>query len=415
MKQYRTVYHGAGKSAWLWKLLLCLLSAWLTSAGPTVAKAAGLLPIDRVETTIDEPRAFDWIAIEPAAYPLLVINIVIDGTTIPALLDSRSSYTMIDKTTAEDLAMQPRLAGKVASIDGGADLYVADCKSLDIGAIRQTGGSIAVLDLRDLRRATGDVFAAVIGSDVLGRFALQVDWDHDRFRLLPSGKASLGGSTISLEFDETTHQLATSLSVNGLSLGTVAVDTGADGTLTIAKSLVPRLAVSPDKVTDRMVMGISGSVVNDYFRAQEVRFGELRFANMPTNAGEVSDPGFPAADAQIEMEFLSQFNFVMDAPAGHIEVMPRAQPAPPLQKSTSGVQGSYRTGSLVINHVMRNSPAALAGLKDGDQVCAVNGQAVDASWESGQQRAWSVGAPGSEISLSLCSGNAVSFTLADFY
>src|ERR1700712_4711689 len=98
MNQYRTVYRGAGKPAWLCKLYLCLLSAWLMSAHPTVAKAAGLLPIDRAETTIDEPRAFDWIAIEPAAYPLLVMKIVINGTTIPALLDSRSSHTMIDKT-----------------------------------------------------------------------------------------------------------------------------------------------------------------------------------------------------------------------------------------------------------------------------------------------------------------------------
>ena len=74
---------------------------------------------------------------------------------------------------------------------------------------------------------------------------------------------------------------------------------------------------------------------------------------------------------------------------------------PPTPKSTSGVQGDYANGELTIEHIIKNSPAEMTGLKEGDQIYGLNGtpllqQLADSHWGRA--------ASGTRYAVELCDG-----------
>jgi C-terminal processing protease CtpA/Prc len=78
-------------------------------------------------------------------------------------------------------------------------------------------------------------------------------------------------------------------------------------------------------------------------------------------------------------------------------------------ESLTGIQGPLTDDGLNIVHVMAHSPAAAAGLKDGDKVCLVDGKKVRLV------KSWEDGPVGKTVILGLCGGGTVSLTLRQFY
>lgn len=393
-------------------LLCCAFLSILASAQRTRADSRHL---NGSTVSIDEGASRNWMQLDKTAYPWLVVNLVVDGKNVPALLDTGTTHTVIDLAVAVNLGLKTQLAGKLESLAGSIDLSTTTFTSFELGAFRQSGGMIGVVDLSHVRRMGNNEFSAIVGSDILANIALQVDWDQDRVRLLSSGTKAFSGERIPLRFNASTHQFLTTLSLNGHELDQVAIDTGGNGTISLLKSVLLQLSISPDRITDRLSYVAGGTVLRDYFRVDRVNFGEQRFERMPAEAASSVVAGLPSLPAQIEMEFLQQFNFLMDATDGYITTSPRDRSPEPPQSTTSGVQGVYRDDGLSIYHVMRGSPAEKAGLTSGDRVCMVDDDKIDRSWEHGQQRSWSVGEPGRRVDLGLCDGTIKSLTLAQFY
>ncbi|MGH6860273.1 MAG: aspartyl protease family protein [Phyllobacterium sp.] len=391
-----------------------MLVPFLFWAGVTSANGQAEPLSDAPPATIDTAEAQNWIELIATAYPFLVVNVVLDGKTIPAMLDTGLSNTIIDLQVARSLGMDVRPYGKLESFGGAVDLYATDFNSFEIAGWRQRRGTIGVVDLSHIRAKARNAFSVMIGIDLLAHTALQVDWDHDRIRLLPGG-TTLAGRGVPLRISAPTNHLATGLSVNNHAFDPVAVDTGSDGAVAVQKSLLPQLSVPANHLTSRLTSVAGGMITSDYFRAQTVQFGDLRFEKLPTEVDELVVPGSRQFQARIGMEFLQRFNFLMDPRAGRMVMTPRVTPIPPTQISTSGVQGDYKPDGLNIVHVMRGSPAEKAGLKSGDRICMVDGEKVDASWENSGQREWSMGRPGRRVILSLCNGDSKTLTLSEFY
>ncbi|WP_288142427.1 aspartyl protease family protein [Mesorhizobium sp.] len=365
----------------------------------------------------DAVTARNWIDLVDTEHSgLIIINVVVDGKVLPALLDTGTSVTVLDETIARSFGMEVRRYGKLVGNDGRKiALSEASLESTAIGGWKQEKGMIGVADLSEFRAAADNAFSLIIGSDFLAHVALQVDWDGHRVRLLPSGTRALEGTSVPLRLESPFNVLVTTLSINGRQFDRVLVDTGDNGGGVVQTSLLPQLSMPADRLTDVSQFGLAGPYVADYFRADEIEFGNVRVAKVPIQAMPTVSRGTLEYEAQVGMGLLSRLNFLLDPQAGEIVLAPRSAPAPPLDVSTSGVQGIYRSDGLSIFHVMRGSPAEEAGLRAGDLICMVDGAKVDASWESGEQRRWSVAEPGRRVNLRLCDGRSKTFTLADFY
>ena len=112
---------------------------------------------------------------------------------------------------------------------------------------------------------------------------------------------------------------------------------------------------------------------------------------------------------RIGLGLLQRYRVLLDPTAGHLVLGdPSGSVEPPL-RSTSGLQMVREGGALRVLHVMRGSPAAFAGWKTGERICAVDGEPVDAD------SSWPYGAPGRTVMLSLCGAGIRTITLARFY
>ncbi|CAM5353587.1 hypothetical protein MAUB1S_06095 [Mycolicibacterium aubagnense] len=357
----------------------------------------------------------EWLELKPAAYPFLIVDAVLDGETLPALIDTGTSHTILDLGVARRKAMPLRHLGSFDVFGKTVETQGTDFASFEFGGLRQQAQPMAVLDLSDLHAQLGTPFAIIIGADFLSTHALQVDWDHNRVRLSSSGASPQPTGTEAPLRMTPDGPFETRLSINGHEFDHTAIDTGADSDLILRKAVLPRLAIAPDRMTDRISQVIGRIQVEGLFHADAVQFAGLHFERIATSTADTAVSGFPQFDVLVGMGLLERFNFMIDAPAKRMVVSPRKTPIPDRPSSTSGVIGNYTAEGLILLHVMRGSPAAKAGLKINDRICKVDGQMVDASWQNGAQRSWSVGKPGRKVNLTHCEGRETTLTLTEFY
>ena len=64
---------------------------------------------------------------------------------------------------------------------------------------------------------------------------------------------------------------------------------------------------------------------------------------------------------------------------------------------------------------MRGGPAAAAGWQAGDTICRVDGQAIGADYATSPLARWSIGTPGTVVTLTACDGTTRALRLARFY
>ncbi|WP_430635949.1 PDZ domain-containing protein [Sphingomonas hankookensis] len=96
-------------------------------------------------------------------------------------------------------------------------------------------------------------------------------------------------------------------------------------------------------------------------------------------------------------------------------IAPNPESPPPPLKSTSGLLLGYDRARLRVLHVMAGGPAARAGWKADELICAVDGQPIAPTSGSTIDVRWGTDKPGRVVRLSLCDGTERTLTLANFY
>jgi predicted aspartyl protease len=375
-----------------------------------------LQPPGEAKANFDPLAAQQWIPLEATQTPFLIVSVVVNGKDVPSLLDTGAHTTTLDSALAKNLGMEVHPTGKMKGMGGSVEYGVTPLTSFELGAYRQRGGWVGVMDLRGINAASDHPVSALVGADFLAGIALQVDWDNRRIRVLPSGSGTLEGTAVPLRLLSLGDRLITAVSVNGQALDNAILDTGADG-MSIRDSAFSKIGLDPKRLrlTTNMTSGIGGTRVSQYFRAEKVEFGGKRAERFPVQIKTSVFPDPRPFQALVGMDLLQRFNFLMDAGEGHVIVAPRTTPTPLPAISTSGVQGTYSDDGFIAVHVMHGSPAATAGLRADDRICAVDGATIDAMWQNDERQYWSIDKPGRHVTLRLCDGRVMMLTLAEFY
>jgi len=396
----------AWKLLWYWLAILGLAAPCLAAT----AQADSLPPPDyQFQFT---PRALDWQPFK-VWRGLMIVDVELDGHVVPALIDTGASWT----TIVEDL--DPR-AGTGFSIDaiGGK----AAAQSRRYGALKL--GGVLVLNGWTLRVSTASMgnvpFRMVLGADIIGFYALQVDWAHHRLRFLAPGDTppDLPAWPIKQERADPGDpgkgtMFTTAVTLCGKTLRG-ALDTGADTNMTLlAPAVPPSCSASLDY--DVMSWGLAGSDRNEIRAYPSLAVGSQSLGALPVQqARSQAGLGFDKIDASIGDQLLRRFNYTLDSTAGRLVFWGRGDAGPTDDVMTTGVQLDISiTTRAVIAHVVRNSPAAAAGLKAGDAICAVDGQRV-ADINEGVITRIATPTAGSRVDFSLCDGRDIAVEAHDY-
>jgi predicted aspartyl protease len=347
-----------------------------------------------------------WVPFARSPTNQLVFDLTLDGRSARGILDTGLSHTLVTSGFAQAARLRPARSQQASAIGGTVAIGWAPVATLAFGGVTRRGGQVGILKGGEQERLGVDV---LIGSDLLSCCALEIDPDRGRFRLLRSGRMPFTGTAVPLARNRAGLYLAEAR-FNGVRLRPMIVDTGDGAAVTFSRAAWLSTGYHAERITTTLGWGAGGPVVTDTLIAPGFAIGSAA----PVEAEIRIEPegGFSAsigAAGRIGAALLARYHLLLDPQAGRMVLSPGAQASDPVLRSTSGLLLAYAGRVLRVLHVMRGSPAAQAGLRDGDAICAADGAATEGPV------GWTAGTPGRTVRLELCDGRTRTITLRRFY
>ncbi len=388
-----------------------LLFAALLAAPPPEPRAAWV-----GRSTLAPDAEVRWIPFDLTPGNQIRFTMAVDGRPVTAILDTGVSYSVLARRYATAHKLVVRANGRATVIGGSVDIGRVETQRIAIGAVTRRGGSLAVADLP--AAATGSALAVdlLVGRDLTAPYALEIDYQARRFRLLKSGSRPFTGVAAPLAIAPDRMIYVSAITAGDRTLAPMVVDTGDGSAITLGPAAwaEPRGTAGP--VTTTVSFGLAGAVVNDMAIVPELRVGaavarEVEVRVEPT--GGFSDTIGVAG--RIGSGFLQRYRVLLDPTAGYMLLGSTPSTAVPPVRSTSGLLLGMAGDKLKVLHVMRGSPAAADGWRDGDTICTIDGQRVGPDYAGGTLAGWATAAPGRIVTLGGCDGTLRRLILRRFY
>ena len=343
----------------------------------------------------------------------MIVPATLNNHQTEVLLDTGASVTTIDTSYARSIGLPhgQRIAGRGAG--GTVDAELVSGLSLEVGDVRLDKLNAGVLDLSGISRAIGRPIHVVLGRDFFNSAVVSIDWaagklwvrSHDAFR--PAD----GAREVPLSRNGPFNTI--SISIAGASPIKALLDLGSGGALAL-----PRTYWAADGELTRLhyAEGQSGGVGGLHparsVLVPEVTVAGKTFTNVPAVLSEVGNNYDPTQMANVGIGILKEFNVDLDLGRDRIYLRARAD-APPFERDRSGTGLELIGNQLKVVFVSPQGPAAAAGLKEGDEIVAVDGRRVTPDYYDA--RDWTRGNPGTRVVLDRADGSHVEMTLRDYY
>ncbi|HKV41016.1 MAG TPA: aspartyl protease family protein [Blastocatellia bacterium] len=307
------------------------------------------------------------------------------------LFDTGDKFAILNLERAKQLNVE--LQGKVRAMGGGPGaLEGAMVKSASVTVAGLSGFSqpvVVAIPLGAIEAQMGHQIDGLIGADFISQYVVEIDYASTIMRLYEKdGYAYSGtGTSIPIHLNGSGHLLADAqLLIQGRSPidATFVVDLGSNAFLSLHRPFVDsQHLVSPNQKTLRMVIGFGagGESVGLLGRIAGLKIGGFTIDNPVTNFSQDEAGVFANASeiqGNIGAQIMEKFKVILDYGNNRMILEPNSHFADPMEADMSGLilvsEGTdYKT--IRISQVTPSTPGAEAGLKPGDTIVSVDGDA----------------------------------------
>lgn len=388
---------------------------------PLLLLAASPQPAAREGTvTLAADSETRWVPFDLTPGNQIRFTLTLDNRPVTAILDTGVSYSVLAAKSAAADPARVTANGQATAIGGGGNGAVAvgwlATRRLTIGGLTRSGGGVTVADLPALATGSAQAVDMLIGRDVTGGQALDIDYANHRFRLLPSGRMPFVGAIAPLTISAGRRVYESSVTIGNRRLSPMIVDTGDGSALTLSAASAKAAGIARLPTTTTISFGLAGETVSTLAILPAVSLGQQKIRNVEARVEPAA--GFSetiGVAGRIGSGLLQNYRVLLDPGARRMVLKPGPDADAPPLRSTSGLLVGLERDRLKVLHVMRGGPAAAAGWKPGETICRINGQPITADYPTSALAKWAIGAPGTAVRLDLCDGTVRTLILRQFY
>ncbi len=350
----------------------------------------------------------------------IYVDVKLNGRIFPMLLDTGAA-NVLTPTTARRLGLRPVGDARVwGSGEFSEAAAFARVRGVTIGAVHMRDQLFAVVPLERLGDIEGVPFHGMIGYELFKRLIGKIDYRAQTLTLTdPAAWSEAGaGTAIPFVFNGTVPEVEGD--IDGIP-ASFDVDTGSRMSVGLNSPFVQRHALrarfrpSIETVTG---WGLGGPSRGTVARVKRLRLGPIAVndvvVDMSRQTQGVLSYAVPAGN--IGSGLLKRFTVTFDYRRQRIHLAPN--PVAPARDAydRAGLWINQEGQSFRVAAVVEQSPAALAGILDGDLIVAVDGVRTGIIVLGELRARWAELPPGTEVKLTIRRENGervIAFRLRD--
>lgn len=258
------------------------------------------------------------------------------------------------------------------------DVGLTKVQALEIGGVSLRDQVFAVYALGSFADAEGVRVAGLVGYEVFKRFVVKVDYEHSTLTLILPAAFSYQGSGTEVPFVFKEHIPQVDGEIDGIP-GKFDIDTGSRASLDLLGPFVEKnnlKARYAPKIEATTGWGVGGAARSQITRAKVLRLGGVTVDNPVTELSVQKQGTFtdPYVAGNVGAGVLKRFNLIFDYTHQRIIFEKNANFSKPDTFDCSGMWINLEGNAFALLDVTAGGPAALAGLKAGDKILAVDGK-----------------------------------------
>jgi len=303
--------------------------------------------------------------------------------TFEMVLDTGAAISGLSEATANTIHL--RAAGKAELIGNGEShlkIVLAKDVTFRLGGVELQEKSVAIVPYADLEEHEGRRIAGVLGVPLFRRYVVVIDYHAKMLSLYEPQDFVYGGPGERVPLRLRGAALLNAvIELPGRDPMTcnLAVDLGTYSALRLYRPFLEKHHLVDPPGIDSFGFGLGGEFPERLGRVSTLRIGSLNLKDPITSfstarSGATSTSSY---DGTIGGEVLRRFKVILDYPRQQMILEPSSDFSEPWAADTSGLilrAGGADLQTILVLHVLKNTPAAAAGIKEGDVILTVDHQ-----------------------------------------
>jgi len=298
--------------------------------------------------------------------------------TLNFILDTGSGGISLDSATIKNFGITPTPSDlTILGIAGIRKVSFIYNQKLRLPGLTVDSLNFHINDYGILTSVYGEKIDGIIGYSVLSRYIFQINYDSLRIQVYSNGRIKYprGGwlyEPILKTLPVQTARIRDAHAVNSRLL----FDIGAGLCMMLNQDFVDDSNFVDKKrlFYAKEAEGVGGKIDMNMTVLKEIRFGPYRFRNIPVFIFEdkYNITSYPYLGGILGNDILRRFNVILNYAKKEFYLSANSHYNDLFDYAYSGIELYLVEDKIILGDVAEKSPAALAGLKEGDVVIGVN-------------------------------------------
>jgi hypothetical protein len=306
------------------------------------------------------------------------------------ILDTGAAVTFVSEEAADEVKLPRKGSAKVNGNGEGVERFpLGKNVAFSVGGADLLEKTIVIYNYGDFEKHEGRKIDGTLGVNFFHKYVVEIDYagkqlsiyDHESFLYTGAGSVIplriLNGGTLAL-FDAKIVAAAGQPALEAH----LAVDSGTYSALRLFRPFEEQHALTGDGRGQfaSFGFGAGGEFRQVTGRVESVEIGGVKLSN-PVADFSTDTKGVTATsnyDGTIGGDILRRFTVTLDYSRGQMMLEPNGDWSKPFDRNTSGLTLATDEGfkKVLVVHVVKRSPADVAGLHEGDSIGAVDGKST---------------------------------------